>query len=110
MNQTSQLNVKAKSQIFNSETTEAFKITKKGKVSTKIFTTGINKAYVNEDVYYVFRVKEVLAAREREFSEAKGLVTAAYQNQMEAEWLAQLRKKYSIQINEEALHSLKAAK
>lgn len=110
MNQTSQLNVKAKSQIFNSETTEAFKIAKKGKESTKIFTIGINKAYVNEDVYYVFRVKEVLAAREREFSEAKGLVTAAYQNQMEAEWLAHLRKKYSIQINEEALHGLKAAK
>jgi peptidyl-prolyl cis-trans isomerase SurA len=58
----------------------------------------------------VFGVKEVLAAREREFSEAKGLVTAAYQNQMEAEWLAQLRKKYSIQINEEVLHSLKATK
>jgi len=110
MSETSQLNVKVKSQIFNSETTEAFQIKKKGNVSTKIFTAGINKVYVNEDVYYVFGVKEVLAAREREFSEAKGLVTAAYQNQMEAEWLAQLRKKYSIQINEEVLHSLKATK
>lgn len=110
MNETSQLNVKVKSQIFNSETTDAFQISKKGKVSTKTFTAGINKTYVNEDIYYVFRVKEVLAAREREFSEAKGLVTAAYQNQMEAEWLEELRKKYSVQINEEALHSLKPAK
>lgn len=110
INKASQLNVKVKSQIFNSEITEAFKVSKKGKVSLKTFKQGINKAYANQDVYYVFRVKQVLAAREREFSEAKGLVTAAYQNQMEKEWLTALRQKYSIQINEEALHSLKAAK
>jgi len=110
MNKTSQLNVKVKSQIYNSETTEAFKISKKGKVSMMTFKTGINKAYANEGVYYVFQVKEVLAARQREFSEAKGLVTAAFQNQMEAQWLTYLRKKYTIQINEEALHGLKASK
>lgn len=110
INQASQLNVKVKTQLFNSETTEAFKVSKKGKTTLKIFNLGINKAYANQDVYYVFNVREVLASREREFSEAKGLVTAAYQNQMEQEWLMALRKKYSVEINTEALHGLKAAK
>ena len=42
----------------------------------------------------------------REFSEARGLVTAAYQNQLEKEWLEALRKKYTIKVHETALYGL----
>ncbi len=106
VNADSELNVKVKSQIFNSETTEAFQVDKKGKITEKIFKKGLNKAYANDNSYYVFNVKEVLEPREREFNEAKGLVTAAYQNQLEAQWLAELRKKYTIEIIQENLYSL----
>ena len=147
VNKDSQLNAKVKSQIFNSETTDAFKVRKpmknidkpelpKGaddaakaayekemaaynkkvakakakysKYKMKTFNKGINKPYKSENLYYVMNVEEIHEPRNREFDEAKGLVTAAYQNQLEKEWLAELRKKYSIKVHTENLHSLKA--
>jgi peptidyl-prolyl cis-trans isomerase SurA len=136
VNVSSELNAKVKTQIFSSETTDAFKVRKsfpkleepadksdtkameaykkalqkqnekKAKYKLKTFEKGLNKPYKNGDLYYVFNVREVLEPRQREYSEAKGLVTAAYQNQLEKEWLLELRKKYTIVINTENLHSI----
>lgn len=107
VNKNSELNAKVKSQVFNSKTTEAFKIKKKkGKVKYKTFKKGLNKPYKNGDAYHILNVSEVLPARQREFDEARGLVTAAYQNQLEKEWLKSLRDKYSIKIHEETLYNL----
>jgi peptidyl-prolyl cis-trans isomerase SurA len=136
VNVSSELNAKVKTQIFSSETTDAFKVRKsfpkleeptdksdtkameaykkalqkqnekKAKYKLKTFEKGLNKPYKNGDLYYVFNVKEVLEPRQREYSEAKGLVTAAYQNQLEKEWLLELRKKYNVVINTENLHSI----
>lgn len=137
INADSQLNVKVTSQIFNSESTEAFKVRKNipaivveneneldaagkaklakkrakrqaklAKYKQKSFEKGINKPYKNGGVYYVFNVEEVLEPRQREFDEAKGLVTAAYQNQMEKEWIEELRKKYSIQVHRDNLYNV----
>ncbi len=108
INQTSALNVDVRSQVFNSETTEAFTITKKnGKTKMKTFKKGVNKAYKNKGTYYLLNVQEVMEPRQREFNEAKGLVTAAYQNELEQKWLEELRKKYSYEIHEEILYGLK---
>ncbi|MDA7803219.1 peptidylprolyl isomerase [Crocinitomix sp.] len=79
---------------------------KLAKYKLKSFSNGINKPYKNGEVYYVFDVNETLAPRNREYSEAKGLVTAAYQNQLEKEWIASLREKYSIKIHSENLYNL----
>ena len=51
-------------------------------------------------------VAEILPARQREFHEAKGLVTAAYQNQLEKEWIMSLRQKYSIKVHSQNLYNL----
>lgn len=102
VNKNSQLNLTVKKHIFNSETTEAFK---KGKKIRK-FKKGVNKTFVMNDEYYVFKVNEVLQPRNREFKEAKGLVTAAYQNQLEKEWLANLRKSHKIEIHKDALYAV----
>ena len=102
VNENSQLNVTVKSQAFSTETTEEFK---KGKKIRK-FKTGINKVFEHEGSFYVFKVEEILKPRKREFSEAKGLVTAAYQNQLEKEWLASLREKYEIEIVHDHLYKL----
>lgn len=136
LNQDSELNAKVRNQVYNSETTEAFKVRKPLKVIPKIsddsdeatqqkykeqvkkakakhtryklksFNNGLNKPYKNAGVYYVFDVEETMAPRGREFSEARGLVTAAYQNQLEKEWLEALRKKYTIKVHETALYGL----
>lgn len=102
VNKDSQLNLTVKKHTFNSETTEAFK---KGKKVRK-FKKGVNKTFVKNDEYYVFKVNEVLQPRNREFKEAKGLVTAAYQNQLEKEWLASLRNSHKIEIHHDALYAV----
>ena len=38
--------------------------------------------------------------------EAKGLITAAYQDYLETTWLDELRKKYPVTINKEILYSI----
>jgi peptidyl-prolyl cis-trans isomerase SurA len=110
INNDSQLNIELRSQTFNADKTSEFFVTSKNgkKVTKKSFKEGINKAYKRNDEYYVMNVEEILPARQREFSEAKGLVTAAYQNQLEKEWIKSLRSKYSIKIHSENLYNLKA--
>lgn len=102
INENSQLNLIVKKHTFNSETTEAFK---KGK-KYRSFNTGLNKTFEKNGEYYVFKVTEVMQPREREFNEAKGLVTAAYQNQLEKDWLAQLRTSHTIEVHSEALYAV----
>jgi peptidyl-prolyl cis-trans isomerase SurA len=102
VNKDSQLNLVVKKHTFNTETTASFK---KGK-KIRTFKKGLNKAYKFNDEYYILHVEEVLEPRKREFSEAKGLVTAAYQNQMELDWIESLRKSFKIEIHQEALYNV----
>jgi peptidyl-prolyl cis-trans isomerase SurA len=102
LNKDSQLNVDVFTQTFNSVTNTAFRVD--GEIKT--FKEGVNKPYENNDLYYVFNVAEKLPARQREFDEAKGLVTAAYQKQLEEDWLNSLKKKYTITVNKENLYNL----
>lgn len=127
INTSSELTLMIKRNTFNSETTEAFRIEKKAKPAkestdpckkTKAakapkyrkFVVGLNKTFVYRGEYYVFDVEEVMPPRERDFTEAKGLVTAAYQNQMEAEWLKALRERYAVVVNTDVLYGLSESK
>ena len=47
-----------------------------------------------------------IAPEPKSFNEAKGLITAAYQDYLEKEWIKQLREKYPVVINEEVLKSI----
>jgi peptidyl-prolyl cis-trans isomerase SurA len=61
-----------------------------------------------EDGKVVFVViSEVLATQPKKLSESRGLVTSAYQSALEAEWIAELRKKYTFQLNQEVFNSIK---
>ena len=42
----------------------------------------------------------------RTFLDAKGLVINDYQNELEAEWISQLKKKYPLKLNQKVLNSL----
>lgn len=125
INTTSELTLIIKRNTFNSETTDWMKIEKKAKASSagegadpckktkapkppkiRVFKTGTNKMFVYKDEYYVFDVEEILAPREREFSEAKGLVTAAYQAELETKWLEELKTRYTIVVNNDVLYGL----
>ncbi len=51
-------------------------------------------------------VHNLLAPEPKSIKEAKGLITADYQNYLEKEWIEQLRKKYPYQVNKDVFESI----
>ncbi len=51
-------------------------------------------------------VKGIAPARRKELSEARGYVIADYQDQLERQWVDQLRKQYAVKVNKKALNKL----
>jgi peptidyl-prolyl cis-trans isomerase SurA len=52
-------------------------------------------------------VRKVIPPQVKTLKEARGLVTADYQNYLEAEWIKELRAKYPVVVNEEVLKTIK---
>jgi peptidyl-prolyl cis-trans isomerase SurA len=48
----------------------------------------------------------IVAPENKSLSEARGLITADYQNYLEAQWIKDLRAKYPVVVNQEVLKSL----
>lgn len=55
----------------------------------------------------VVAMSEVIPATPKKLDEARGMITAEYQNHLEAEWIKALREKYSFKVNREVLHSIR---
>jgi len=51
-------------------------------------------------------IKEIIAPEAKSLEEAKGLVTADYQNDLERNWIEQLRKKYPYHVDEQVLSTV----
>ncbi|MGN6165414.1 MAG: peptidylprolyl isomerase [Flavisolibacter sp.] len=68
----------------------------------------VNKADNTASFAYILTYYPQTAPRN--FSEAKGLVITDYQNELEKNWLATLRKKYPVVVNEKELNELKRKK
>ena len=56
--------------------------------------------------YVLIKFNEVLDPSAKPFKEIKGLVIADYQDDLEANWIEELRKKYDVQIHQEVLDNL----
>lgn len=99
INKTSQLNLQTESKIFQ-----------KGENSLvdANWNPGISadKKLENGKVTFVV-VHKLMKPEVKTFNEAKGLVTADYQNHLEKEWLEELRRKYKVNVNKEVLSSVK---
>lgn len=52
------------------------------------------------------RVHEKLSPEPKSFDEARGLITAGYQEELEKQWIEELKTKYIVVIDEEVLASL----
>lgn len=61
----------------------------------------------NEGVHYVIHIQDILPAQPKAIEEARGVITAEYQNHLEKTWIEALRQKYAYQVNREVLHSLR---
>lgn len=72
------------------------------------FEKGISKIYNYNNSYIVVQANDVLAETQKTFEEAKGSVSSDYQVYKENNWLATLKEKYKVTINQEALNAVRA--
>jgi len=61
---------------------------------------------VGNDVIFV-SVHEIISPEPKSLSDVKGLVTAEYQNYLEKNWIAELRAKYAVTLNNDVLNTIK---
>ena len=62
---------------------------------------------LNIDNQIIFvNILQVLPPQPKKIEEARGIITAEYQNYLEKEWIKELRNKYSYKVNEEVLKSI----
>ncbi|MBI1344369.1 MAG: hypothetical protein GC171_15720 [Terrimonas sp.] len=68
--------------------------------------TGVEKNGADESASFSY-IKKVFAPDEQKsFSDAKGAVINDYQNELDANWIASLKKKYPVTINRDVLKSI----
>jgi peptidyl-prolyl cis-trans isomerase SurA len=98
INEKSSLNVKTRSGKYEIDNTAYLK--------GHTFKNGVNPIIEFEGKAYVVKVKNMLPATQKELTETKGAVTAAYQQYLEASWLDELAKKYPITVEKEVLYNI----
>ncbi|MES2134115.1 MAG: peptidylprolyl isomerase [Bacteroidota bacterium] len=99
INKTSQLNVSAESITYlKGENKDVDANWKEG-----VVTADIKK----DNKVVVLVVNKLMGKTPKTIPEAKGMITADYQNYLEKEWLAYLKNKYTVKINEDVLNTVK---
>ena len=61
-------------------------------------------------VSFAYVLKTYPAGMPRAYYDAKGLVISDYQSELEKKWLAELKKKYPVTINEKVFQQIASAK
>ena len=74
------------------------------KIEWKAGVTAINKQ--NDSSYQFINVKQIVQPEPKQLKEAKGYVVSDYQEFLEKKWLADLRAKYPLKVNNEVFRSL----
>lgn len=70
-------------------------------------TLGVNKPFLQDDKYVLVAIDKQLPAQPKKLNEAKGAITAAYQEYLEANWVKELEQKYSVTVNKDVLYTIK---
>ncbi len=73
-----------------------------------ILQKGVSKVYKHNNGFIVANVGKVLPKQQKPYDEVKGLVMSDYQTEKENLWLEELRAKYKVVINNDALKRVKA--
>lgn len=60
---------------------------------------------IDNQVIFV-NILQVLPPQPKKIEEARGIITAEYQNYLEKNWIQELRTKYSFKVNNEVLKSI----
>jgi len=70
------------------------------------WTPGIKQTIERDGNTIVVYVNKTIAPEPKKLSEARGLITADYQNYLEKNWLKVLREKYAVEINQEVFDAM----
>ncbi len=98
INEDSQLNLKIESDLYVKKASDV--------VDQFEWKTGVSDNKTINDQVVFLSVKEVMAPAPKLLKEAKGLVTADYQNHLEAEWIKSLKGKYAVSVNKDVLYTI----
>lgn len=69
--------------------------------------TGLGEIKEKDNKYYFIKVNDILDPQPKSLDEARGIITADYQDFLEKQWVEKLRKKYDYKVNKDVLKSIK---
>lgn len=98
INKDTQLNLSLEQGLFEKDEQDVF-----AKIDWK---EGVSKNIMENEQVVLVHITEIIPSAAKSLDEAKGLITAEYQNYLEKEWIAELRAKYSYEINKAVLYSI----
>lgn len=98
INVDSELNLKAEDGKFIQENHPA--------LNGKEFKIGKNEVFKSGDKYYLVVVKENVPAGPKKLSETRGVAIQDYQEYLENNWIAEIKKKHKITVNKDVLYSI----
>ena len=75
-------------------------------LSDIVLSPGLNKPFKFDNKFFVVNQLEEIPSAPKEIFEAEGVITAAYQEYLEQQWLSDLAKKYPIEVNYDVLYSI----
>lgn len=67
---------------------------------------GLKPVMEADNKYFLVYINRVIAPEPKKLNEARGLITADYQNFLEKEWLKELREKYPVHIHQEVFNAM----
>ena len=73
------------------------------------FKSGLSKIYKHSNGFVIVMVKDLYPSTHKTLDEAKGNVVGDFQTFKENTWIEELKNKYNINVNEEALKQVKSA-
>lgn len=68
--------------------------------------TGVSDIVEMDGQFWVVNIMELLPPEPKGLDDARGLITADYQEELEQQWIQQLRAKYSFNVNRDVLYKL----
>ncbi|HMC97838.1 MAG TPA: peptidylprolyl isomerase, partial [Flavobacteriales bacterium] len=72
-----------------------------------ITSTGLSDDRTVEGRVVIADVKRIVPPTPKTLDEARGLITAAYQDSLEKDWIKELRGKYAVTVDKDVLYSIK---
>ena len=58
------------------------------------------------DTYSFTRIEKIMPASQKSLKDSRGYVVADYQDQLEKDWVAALKAKYKVQVNNDILQKI----